>query len=421
MAGFAEFYIQAFAVFLKATNMQLGLISGLPTFLGALSQVFSAKLVKFFGTKRRFVSLAALIQAHIWIPILLVAYMNVSNPASLLIVLFSIYFVCGSIGVPAWSSWMAELVNISSRGTYFGSRNKITGFVSFFSYILGGIVLHYSELFMGSPLLGFSALMVLGYFARVASSFMLSRQYEPTVQFTEEKINFADFLSHLTKENYGYLTLFLVLMNFCVFIAAPYFVAYMLKDLQLSYLMFMALNAVALIVKYIFMPIWGRMSDEYGTLKILALSSFLVPFVPVLWIFSRNIFYLAGVQFFSGFAWAGFELGSFNFLLDTANPNKRIQYISYYNVLNGLFVLLGSLFGGLLLKFNNFAFSKYYVVFFVSGMLRYAVTFVLLPKLKEVRPVAEVKYQHMLFRMALMFPSMGVRHHIFAASKKHKL
>jgi MFS family permease len=420
MAGFAEFYIQAFAIFLKATNFQLGLIASLPVFLGTLSQLFTTKLVRYFSSKKRFVWTFAFFHGIMWIPILFSLYVQMADPVWLLILLTCIYWILGTLPVPAWSSWMAELVESANRGRYFGSRNRTVGFVSFAAYSIGGIVLYYSQLQYGSPETGFIVLFLLAAAARTASSFLLSKQYEVTEKFSEPKVNFSDFIRKITKENYGYLTLFLALMNFSVYIAAPYFAAYMLNELRLSYLEFMIINAVALVVKFLFMPLWGRVSDEYGTLKILGFSSFLIPLVPLFWMISPNVPYLVCVQIFAGFAWAGFELGSFNFILDTANPSRRIQYISYYNIVNGLFILIGSMAGALILKFNHLFASKFLLVFLISGAARYVVVFVLLKKLKEVRVVAPVKYSHMLFRMITMLPTTGAKHHIFVIGNRNK-
>ena len=48
MFGFGERYLAAFAVFLKATNIQLGLLTSLPLLLASISEFFSTRLIDFF-------------------------------------------------------------------------------------------------------------------------------------------------------------------------------------------------------------------------------------------------------------------------------------------------------------------------------------------------------------------------------------
>lgn len=411
MAGFGEMYVRAFSIFLGATNLQLGLIASLPLFLGTLSQLMTGKLMQFFHSKRRFVYLFAYFQSFVWIPMFYIMYINMKSPVWILLFLFSLYWVLGAVAVPAWSSWMAELVDIKIRGSYFGRRSQITGFFSFFSYVIAGLVLHYATINFGTPELGFLLLFSLAAIARIFSSYFLSKQHEIHPKYEEDNVSLGSFLKHITENNYGFLTLFLVLMHFSVYIASPYFVAYLLKDLHLTYLNFMLVTAVALIIRYLTIPVWGKMNDEYGALKILTAASFMLPIIPILWLFSSSLWYLILIQVYAGFSWAGFELGAFNFLLDTADPHKRIHYLSYYNIIGGFMILIGSLCGAIILKFNNFFSSRYMLVFLLSGILRFFVVFALVHKIKEVRPVSPVRYRHMFFRMLTMLTTIGIHHH----------
>jgi len=212
--------------------------------------------------------------------------------------------------------------------------------------------------------------------------------------------------------------LFLCLMNFSIYLAAPYFAAYMLYDLHLSYLEYTLLIAAATISKYFAMPIWGKATDQYGTKKVLSLSGFLMPAIAILWLFSGNIFYLMIVQIYSGFAWAGFEIASFNFFFDTIIPQKRSKYISYSNVLNGVALFIGAMIGGLVVKYNIFFTSKYYMVFLLSGIFRYVASFIFIPKLKEVREVDKISYKDLFFQVVTTMTTSGLIYDIIYFRKK---
>ena len=47
--GFGESFFQAFAIFLKANSLQIGILGSLPQALGSLFQLFSHKLLKLFS------------------------------------------------------------------------------------------------------------------------------------------------------------------------------------------------------------------------------------------------------------------------------------------------------------------------------------------------------------------------------------
>jgi MFS family permease len=197
-------------------------------------------------------------------------------------------------------------------------------------------------------------------------------------------------------------------MNFSVYLSAPFFTPYMLRDLQLDYMTFTIVNASAIVVKFLSMQVWGRASDQYGTRKVLSLSGFLMPVVPVLWVFSDNVYYLILIQVYAGFIWAGFELSSLNFIFDTTTPQKRPTAIAYYNVLNGICLFAGSMTGALLVKYNNFFWSKYLLVFILSGILRCVASLIFVPKLKEVRIVESIPYSSLFFKIIRTMPTIGV-------------
>jgi MFS family permease len=198
------------------------------------------------------------------------------------------------------------------------------------------------------------------------------------------------------------------LMNLSVYTAAPFFIPYMLKDLQLNYLLFTIITCTAIVVKVVSMPVWGKASDQFGTRKILVLCGYLMPIVPVLWLFSKDIYFLILIQAYGGFVWAGFELAGFNFVFDATTPQKRVSGIAYLNVLNGIGVFAGSLIGALIVKYNALFWSKYFAVFLLSGILRLAATFICAPKLKEVRIVKEIPYSELFFKIIRTMPTAGV-------------
>jgi len=389
MSGFGESFFSAFAVFLRASNTQISLLGSLPQMVGSWAQLFSERLVGAFKSRKRFICMFAFLQALMYIPIALVFFLGEFKVDYLL--LFScMYYLFGMILGSAWTSWMGDLVSAEERGRYFGKRNTIAGFVSFFSVLIAGYVLQrFTEnnfQYWGFALI-FSAALVF----RIVSFVFLSMKYEPGIRklSEEKKEGFFGFLRNAGSRNYGVFIFYLCIMRFSIFIAGPFFAAYMLYDLQLTYLQYTILIAFASITRYSTVRVWGKAIDKYGTRKILTLSGYLMPAVSLWWIFSSNYYWLLFAEAYSGFVWAGFELASFNFLLDTIIPEKRTRYIAYYNVLNGTALFLGALAGGLLIKYGDILWSGYLMVFLVSGVLRYATSFYFLPKMKEVREVEE--------------------------------
>lgn len=74
MVGFGESFFPVFAIFLKANDLHLGLLTSLPRVLGSISQIYSNWLLKFFKTRKKLISYSALLQGLMYIPITLVFF-----------------------------------------------------------------------------------------------------------------------------------------------------------------------------------------------------------------------------------------------------------------------------------------------------------------------------------------------------------
>lgn len=408
MIGFGESFFVAFAVFLRATSLQVGLLSSLPQAMGSLLQLFSDGLIRLLGSRKRLVALAALLQALMYVPIALVYFMGGLRVFHL--VFFAcLYWIFGMILGPAWNSWMGDLTGERDRGSYFGRRNKITGFASFVSFLLAGYILQRFSRGEAAEYVGFALIFALAFSSRIASFVFLTKKYEPLHGHAgEPEFGFLQFIRQARFRNYGLFVLYLSLMNFSVYMSAPFFTPYMLNDLKLDYMAFAVVNAAALVVKLFSMPVWGRASDRFGAKKVLGLAGFLMPAVPLLWVFSGDVAYLIAIQMYSGFIWGGFEISSFSFIFDTTSPRNRATCVAYYNVINGAVLLTGAMAGSLIVRYNALFWSKYLLVFALSCLFRYGASLAFLPRLREVRMVESIPYHSLFFKVVSTMPTKGL-------------
>jgi len=408
MIGFGESFFPVYAVFLMANNIELGLLTSVPLLLGSLVQLYAYALLRKLKTRKRLVSVMALSQGLMYVPMILCFFLG-EKKVYWLILFTCIYWIFGMILSPAWNSWMGDLVSEKGRGLYFGRRSKITGSASFFSYLAAGYILYLYPGGAAYKYLGFVTIFLIALSARIFSYIFLTKKYEPEYEAPPEpEFTFLDFIREARFRNYGRFVLYLGLMNFSVYMAAPFFVPYMLKDLQMNYMTFTIVNAAAIVSKLLAMPVWGKASDQFGTKKILALTGFLMPCIPLLWVISSDFYYLLAIQMYAGFIWAGFEISSFNFVFDTTTPQKRTIGIAYYNVFNGLCIFAGSMAGSVIVRYNNVFQSKYMLVFVLSAVMRCIASLVFIPKLKEVRVVEDIPYSRLFFKIIRIMPTAGV-------------
>jgi MFS family permease len=185
-------------------------------------------------------------------------------------------------------------------------------------------------------------------------------------------------------------------------ISSPFFTYYMLDHLKFSYLSFTLVSISSTLFYLMTLPIAGKFSDKYGNIRMLYVSSLGFALYPLLWLFVKSPLGLIVLpQLVIGISTAGFTIASTNFIYDTVTPQKRGICAAYMSVLVGLGIFIGSMTGGFLLKTINFTWiSPIFFVFIVSAIVRFLVTIIFVPKIKERRTY---KQQDKLFYVTQIF------------------
>lgn len=397
MLGLTQNYITPYALTMKATTQQIGLLTSVPNFTMAAVQFAAPALSERMGSRKGFILPMVLMHALMWLPILLIPYLFQTHQVWWLIAFMTLSTAFDSALNPAWGSMMADLVPGQIRGRYFGLRNRITAFVSMtFSYAAGGIL----HLLTDNTDLAFTVIFIGAMASRLVSFYFLSQMHEPLSPATEKRghDSVLKIARGLFSTNIGMFIIFCALMNFATTVAGPFFSPYMLVDLRLSYIVYTILNSVAGLATVGFMTWWGKRIDRAGTIKVLKITSLFVPFVPIGWAIHHTLWWLIIMQIFSGFAWAGFQLSSGVFILDAVSAQNRTRYIALYNSLIFLGVSLGSLVGGMVAPHLPSVMGSYFLsIFLVSGLARLAVALFFLPRIKEVRKVPRIEARELLF------------------------
>ncbi len=419
MIGFGESFFVAYALFMQASSLQVALLSSLPLALGSLLQFFSNRLIRAFGSRKQVVVNAALFQALMYLPVALVFFFG-SGRVWHLVVFACIYWIFGMMLSPAWNSWMGDLVSEDRRGAYFGRRSKITGASTFGALLAAGYILQRFD--GGSPQvqhLGFVLIFLLALLCRLVSARFLSMKFEPPYTAPRQaEFGFFEFLKQARFRNHGLFVLYLGLMNFSVYLSAPFFTPYMLNHLDMDYLTFTVVTASAIVVKVMSVGVWGRMADRFGARRVLSLTGVLMPLVPLLWLVSGNTGWLIAIQAYSGFVWGGFEIASFSFIFDTTSPQRRATCVAYYNVISGAALIAGALLGAVIARFNAVFASPYLLVFLLSGVLRFAASALFLPRIKEVRTVETIGNSRLFMKVVTSMPTMGPVYALIPFRKK---
>ena len=262
MQGGGENYLSAFALLLHANAFQIGLLSALPQLLGTWFQLLSVKAMTRFDSRKAIILVGTAGQAAMWLPLMALPLLFPAQAPWLLIAAAVAYFAMGHFSVPAWNSLIMDLVVPDRRGAYFASRAKIIAVTGFAALCAAGFILHWTEA-RGAPWAGFAAIFLLAAAARVISTRYFACIDETVVPVTREAAGgLGEFLRDRGNRGFVRFLAFSGLMHVSVCIAGPYFVLYLLRDLQFSYLQYASWLSAQVLGQFIVVTPVG-LDDRY--------------------------------------------------------------------------------------------------------------------------------------------------------------
>jgi MFS family permease len=397
MAGAGESYFTAYALLLKASSLQVSVLTALPALFGSIAQVLSAWLTQRLARRRRVVLIGVGIQAVAWLPILWLPWLFPAIAVPLLIAGVALYVAGGHLATPAWNSWIGDLVPSQRRGRFFAMRTRLMSITLFLSLGGAGALLHLFEA-GGHERLGFTLIFAIATLARLYSWWQLRAMHEPAYAPPSVVLpGRHELLARLPESNFARFALYSAAMSFAVSISAPFFAVLMLRDLQFTYLEYTLNTGAMVIAQFLSLRLWGRIADVYGNRLVILVTGAVIPAFPVLWLLSPNFYYLTFLQATGGIAWAGFTLATGNMLFDVVPPERRATYSAVHQVLTLLAIFAGALAGGALVAAAPSALtvfgvaltftSSLWAALTVSTAVRLVIAVTLLPRIREVRPV----------------------------------
>jgi MFS family permease len=407
MAGVTDHYATPLALFLGATVQQIGLVTALSNLLSSLAQLFAVRVVYWVGGRLKLLVRLVFSQASLIFCIAILPWLTLSWRVEIFLILLILAALCGGLAGPAWGSLMSDYIPASKRGRYFGWRNRFVGAVTVGSISAAGLLLYsFREISYGA---GFGILFSVAALARYVSAYFVKQMHEPPHRRDPASdFTFVMFLARFRESNFLKFVVFAACLNFATYLSAPFFAVFMLRDLQLDYLTYMALQVCSSLTALIALPLWGRHADLVGNVRVLRLSAFFAALIPALWFLSLHPAYLMLVQMLGGFAWSGVALSTGNFIYDAVTPQKRVRCIAYFNVINGVALFLGSSLGGFLAsRLPPLLGYSLLSLFALSCFFRLSFYLLLSRSFREVRPAHEVSIRELFFSVVGIRPLVG--------------
>jgi len=369
MVGLGESYLAAFVLAAGFGDIAAGLVTTIPLMAGAILQLVTPAGVRLLGSYRRWVVLCAILQAASFLPLIVGALLGRISYGVILCAAAA-YWAFGMGTGPAWNTWVEMLVPQQLRARFFAHRARWSNAALFFALVTAGVLLDRIQPTNGAMTI-FALLFALAAGARLASAAFLASQSEPRPLVEQQRsVSLRSFFGRLRDPGDGALLAHLLAMQLAVYIAAPYFVPYMLKVLDLSYGLFTTLIAAAFAGRILLLPALGRIAHRRGARRLLIWSACGVAPIPALWLLSSDPIYLFGLQIAAGVAWGGVELSTLMLFFERIDASERTGVLTCFNLVNASALAIGSLVGAGLFYGCGEGIGSYIVIMLLSTFAR---------------------------------------------------
>jgi MFS family permease len=373
MFGAGEASFALFAGHLQAPAWFFGVLTGVPNLLGPIAQSVAAGRLDATGKRLPLILSGVLVQAVSLTPLALAALLDAHTVAlAVSLAAIMLYYVAGAAAVPPWSSLIADIVPAKTRGRTFARLSQIPTLVSLVGQLAVGAGLGMAVGNAETDAV-YAVAFALAATARLASAYVLNQIAEPALPPAREPpFSFWQFISR-RESNFRRFVIFTACLHGGANVAAPYFLPYALYDLSWEPWRWVVLGAVGALASVASLSHWGKLADRLGNKRVLALASVSIAVIPPLgWLSTRDYVLLVLINALGSVLWAGFNLASFNYIIEAVTPARRARCVAYFNVTVGIGVLGGSLVGAGLLSLAQHVVSgpSFLAVLVVSSALR---------------------------------------------------
>jgi MFS family permease len=408
MIGSGVNFITPYAVALGVSNFVIGLMTAFSTIASSIGQYLGVWWLQFAGSRKTVLSSAIFLQALLWIPIAFLFFLSPDISGIILLILYSLVALTGSLATSAWISIMGDSVDPNERGFFFGKRNRVIGIIQLVSSLAAG---YFLKVLTDNVFIGFIAIFIASFLFRAVSTYLLSKHWDPP--FKGKRISLLKTFQLPKDRHFNNFIVLSTGLVFATMVASPFISVYMLKDLKFDYFSFSIATVASIVAMLITNPYWGKVIDKYGTRPVLFATSSLIILIPFWWILSTDLLGVVLAQLYSGFVWAGFNLSVSIFLFRIAPRANLPQYSANANGMSDMATFFGASLGSVVVLFMNestfLSFSSLQTVFLISGILRLLLVVYALPKISTNM---RIEGDEFLLRVITVYPLKGVQYEL---------
>ncbi|TCL69427.1 putative MFS family arabinose efflux permease [Hydrogenispora ethanolica] len=276
-----------------------------------------------------------------------------------LFVFWGLMYVPWAFSGLSWSLMISNIVPDSQRGSFFGTRNAITGFSTLVGTFLTGLVL------ARMPFLpAFTMIFVLSFISTMISQYFLTLHMEPVVAGPNEpkrtikpgktSLNLRDNLLTFQHPLYGRIfalscvALFVFHIGYSM--AIPLYMLRQVKQLGFDNTLVALITTVQSLTALVGSYIGGRSSDRWGYRYVFLYSTLLSIIPPLIWAVTNQLPWLILASLINGLAGNAYMICFLYMVLAHSPYENRSRFVAVNTAIGNLAGTIGPLLGMFLIK-----------------------------------------------------------------------
>ncbi len=361
-------FLIAYALMFNAGNIAIGFLGSI-VYVGSLMHLFAAYLLNKKYSPRKMSIVSSLISRQCYLIAAVLAFFNNSSYAlPLLLICFSLTYLCGGIAGGAWYPWMKYIIPQKILGKFFSLRMKYMMIAQMVCSLFGAVLIYYIDKnYPQQSIFAYSFLLSLSFLVGMYSVYTFTRVYDIKVVIKENIPFYKKLYASFKNEKIRNLTYFMSLLNFSTCFATPFFTAFMLKYLSFSTTSVILLTVLSQLSYILSSRYWGMVADrkDYKTTLTLGLSVFsiciLLFILSIYTSFILSCVLLIVANILIGFSGFSVKLTLNNLPLRHVSEEDAATFISVINVCKSFAaVISGICAGGILSLFEKISFSRWF-------------------------------------------------------------
>jgi MFS family permease len=361
-------YLVLYLLALGASRAQIGLLSSLSSLCAALVLLPGALFVERFGHRKEITVWSGGGVSRIVILLLALIPFGLQGQALIYVAMAMsiIRDTFANLAYPAWIAIVADIIPLSGRGRYFGTRNFAMGVIGMAVILLVGELITRT-----SKPAGYQIALGLAFLIGMMSTYSFAHirvsKAPPAAPQDGATLSLPSLLKEL-KKHPAFLTMAGVaaLWNFSLNVAGPFFNVYLVQNLKATATMVGFLSVVSTIAGLFVQRKLGELADRWGPRRVQLISGLLIPILPFAWLLVTSPWHIVPINILSGILWGAFNLAAFNYLLVITPAEQRARYSALYQLIITVSLAAGAAVGSIIIS-SPWA---YHGVFLGSGIGR---------------------------------------------------